>query len=102
MTTTTSRRTHRRSAATARSARVLPLYEGQRASEVVFVPRSPGAPEGDGYGLSMIYDGKSDTTHLAVIDTARWEDGPIARCHFETHLPMSFHGTWLPKAVSAA
>jgi all-trans-8'-apo-beta-carotenal 15,15'-oxygenase len=78
--------------------RVLPLDEGEQASEVVFVPRAADASQGDGFGLSMIYDAKTDRSHLAIIDTARWEDGPIARCHFETHVPMSFHGTWLPRA----
>jgi all-trans-8'-apo-beta-carotenal 15,15'-oxygenase len=80
-----------------RSSRVLDLPEGQHASEVLFVPRSADAKEGDGFGLSMIYDASTDRSHLAVLDTARWEDGPVARCHFETYLPMSFHGTWLPR-----
>lgn len=76
-------------------ARLAVLGEHEVASEVVFVPRDHGAPEGDGWGLTLIYDASSDTSHVAVLDTARWEDGPIARCHFETHVPMTFHGTWL-------
>ncbi len=80
-----------------RSPRVLALAEGEQASEVIFVPRGPAAKEGDGFGLTMIYDARTDTSHMAVLDTARWEDGPIARCHFETHVPMSFHGTWVPR-----
>jgi all-trans-8'-apo-beta-carotenal 15,15'-oxygenase len=79
-----------------RASTVFPLAEGEKPSEIVFVPRTPDAKEGDGFGLSMIYDAKTDTSHLAVLDTARWEEGPVARCHFETHVPMSFHGTWVP------
>lgn len=77
-------------------ARLATLASHELASEVVFVPREPGAPEGDGFGLSLIYDERTDTSHLAIFDTARWEDGPVARCHFETHVPMTFHGTWVP------
>jgi all-trans-8'-apo-beta-carotenal 15,15'-oxygenase len=83
-----------------RSRRVFGLEEGEQPSEVVFVPRSAGAAEGDGFGLSVIYDARTDKSHLAVLDTARWEDGPIARCHFETHVPMSFHGTWVPRRAA--
>jgi all-trans-8'-apo-beta-carotenal 15,15'-oxygenase len=80
-------------------ARIAPLEPSERASEVVFVPRSSSAPEGDGWGLSLIYDERIDASHLAIFDTARWEEGPIARCHFETHVPMTFHGAWLPRTA---
>lgn len=79
--------------------RIAQLDASERASEVVFVPRGPSAPEGDGWGLSLIYDERVDASHLAIFDTARWEDGPIARCHFETHVPMTFHGAWLPRTT---
>lgn len=78
-------------------ARMFPLGERQRGSEVVFVPRDANAPEGDGWGLSLVYDESVDASHLAIFDTARWEDGPVARCHFETHVPMTFHGTWFSR-----
>jgi len=55
------------------------------------VPRdASSAPEGDGWASSLIYDAIVDTSHLAIFDTARWEDGPVARCHFATHVPMTF------------
>jgi len=63
---------------------------------VVDVRQTPGAPEGDGWGLTYVYDEDRDQTHLAILDTARWEEGPIARCYFEAHVPMTFHGTWMP------
>lgn len=72
--------------------RVHTLAEHEMTSEVLFVPRSPSAPEGDGYGLALVYDARTDTSHLAVLDTRSWEGAPIARCHFDTHVPMTFHG----------
>ena len=80
-----------------RRAQVVRLAEGEHGSEVVFVPRGPHASEGDGFGLCLVYDAQTDKSHVAILDTARWEEGPIARCFFETHVPMSFHGTWLPR-----
>ncbi len=80
--------------------RLASLGATELAAEVVFVPRDASAPEGDGWGLSLIYDEQRDASHLAIFDTARWEDGPVARCHFETHVPMTFHGTWIPHARS--
>jgi len=77
-------------------ARTYELGESERVSEAIFVPREPSAPEGDGWGLTYVYDEDRDQTHLAILDTARWEDGPIARCYFEAHVPMTFHGTWMP------
>ena len=81
-----------------RRARVVTLGENEKGSEPIFVPRNETAPECDGWVLSLVYDGERDTSHLAIFDTARFEDGPVARCHFETHVPMTFHGVWLPRA----
>ena len=83
---------------TTRRARVVTLGEHEKGSEPIFVPRNETAPECDGWVLSLVYDGERDTSHLAIFDTARFEDGPVARCHFETHVPMTFHGVWLPRA----
>jgi all-trans-8'-apo-beta-carotenal 15,15'-oxygenase len=78
-------------------ARTVRLGERCMGSEPIFVPRSESAPECDGWVLTLVYDDAIDASHLAILDTARLEDGPIARCHFETHVPMTFHGVWLPK-----
>lgn len=65
-------------------------------SEIVFVPRSRDAPEGDGWGLALCYDPRTDRSHVRILDTARWEDAPIAICRFPEWVPMTFHGLWLP------
>jgi all-trans-8'-apo-beta-carotenal 15,15'-oxygenase len=80
------------------SARTAGVGAEQEPSEPVFVPRSPDAPEGDGWVLSLIYDGAADTSHLAVFDTRSFEEGPVARAHFDHHVPMTFHGSWLASA----
>ena len=78
-------------------ARMHRFEEHEAASEVVFVPRSPQAPEGDGWALVLVYDRHTDTSHVRVIDTARFEES-VARCYFPEWVPMTFHGLWMPAA----
>lgn len=67
----------------------------QHPSEMVLVPRSKEAPEGDGHALSLVYDEATDQSHVAILDTARMEDGPVARIHLGHPVPMTFHGLWI-------
>jgi len=66
------------------------------ASEPVFVPRADAADEDDGWLLAHVYDALSHTTHLAVFDALAMESGAVGRAHFDHHLPITFHGDWLP------
>jgi all-trans-8'-apo-beta-carotenal 15,15'-oxygenase len=77
-------------------ARLHPLADGLAGSEIVFVPRSPDAPEGDGWALALVHDPADDRSHVRVLDTARFEDEPIATLRFPEWVPMTFHGLWLP------
>ena len=59
-------------------------------------PKGPGAAEGEGYILAIVYRAASHASHLAVFEAQRVGEGPIARAHFDHHIPSSFHGTWVP------
>jgi all-trans-8'-apo-beta-carotenal 15,15'-oxygenase len=72
-----------------------PFEPGVRCSEPVFVPRSSAASEGDGWILSLNYDVSRHQSHIAIIDTARFEDAPVARVFLDHHVPMTFHGLWV-------
>ncbi|NOK11575.1 carotenoid oxygenase family protein [Corallococcus exercitus] len=72
------------------------LETGQYPSEPVFVPRPGSRAEDDGWLLTQVFDTKTDTTHVAVLDAERLDAGPVARCHFEHALPPTFHGTFVP------
>jgi all-trans-8'-apo-beta-carotenal 15,15'-oxygenase len=65
-------------------------------SESVFVPREGGTDEDDGWLLMLVLDAGSNTSRLEVLDAARLDAGPIARCHFEQAIPFGFHGLWDP------
>ncbi len=69
---------------------------GSFASEGIFVPRTEAAPEGDGWLLSFVYETDTDVSHLAVFDTREVCAGPVFRAFFEHHVPVTFHGVWLP------
>lgn len=68
---------------------------GQWPSEAVFVPRPGATGETAGWLVSLVYDAASHTSHWAVLDAAHVADGPLARAHFDHHIPLGFHGTWV-------
>ena len=74
-----------------------PLAHDQYTSEAIFVPRSDQSDdECDGYLLAVVYDGARHRSGLMVFDGASLAAGPIARAWFDHHIPITFHGTWLP------
>ena len=75
--------------------RVWPCPAGHRPSEPVFVPR-PDAPL-EGWLLSLVADPQQDRSYLAILETERLEDGPVARVWFDQQIPMTFHGCWVPE-----
>lgn len=63
--------------------------------EPIFIPRSPEAPEADGYVvalLNLIAEGRSE---LVVLDSRDLASGPIARIKIPFRMRMSLHGCWL-------
>jgi carotenoid cleavage dioxygenase-like enzyme len=71
-----------------RTLRHVPLGDNTFPSEAVVVP--------EGWVLSLVYDGDRDASYVAVIDSARPEDGPVARLWFDHAIPFLFHGAWAP------
>jgi carotenoid cleavage dioxygenase-like enzyme len=73
------------------------LYElpaGDATGEPVFVPRTPDAPEGDGYLLSVLYRRAENRSDLAVFDAGNVADGPLALAELPHRVPFGFHGNW--------
>ena len=70
--------------------------------EPTFVPRSPGAPEGDGYLLVLVNRLAQLRSDLAVLDAQRLEDGPIALVRMPTRVRSTFHGMWVPQETLAS
>ncbi len=70
----------------------------EAVSEPVFVPRGGGDHETDGWLLTLIYDHARGASALAVLDAACLGDGPVARAWFDHHVPITFHGNFVPAA----
>ncbi|UQA61635.1 carotenoid oxygenase family protein [Polyangium aurulentum] len=66
--------------------------------EPIFVPRSPDAPEGDGYLLAVVYHAQEDASDLLILDAIDIEREPIAVVRTRQRVPYGFHGTWVPTA----
>ena len=75
--------------------KVFDCGEARYASEGIFVPRTPGAPEGEGYLLSAVYDGNTGLSEMIVLDAQTLSE-PIATVPLKTHIPHGFHGGWTP------
>ena len=71
----------------------------QWPSEPVFVPRSAEAAENDGFVLTVVYDGDTDGSYLAVLDALNMSAKPLAKCHLRHRIPMGFHGNFAAGVV---
>ena len=69
---------------------------GDSPGEPVFVPRTPDAPEGDGWLLCVVYRGETDTSDLVVFDAQDVVKGPVGIASLPRRVPFGFHGNWRP------
>jgi carotenoid cleavage dioxygenase-like enzyme len=74
------------------------LPPGDAISEPIFVARSDGAAEGEGYLVATIYRGGENRSDLAVFDARAIEQGPLALAELSHRVPFGFHGNWRPAA----
>lgn len=64
-------------------------------SEPVFVPN--GSREDSGWVLQLTQDTSIGKSYLAVFDTQRIDDGPVAKLWFDQGIPATFHGVFVSK-----
>lgn len=60
-----------------------------------FVPRSPNAPEGDGWILTMVGRRAENRTDLVILDALHLDRGPVAVVKFPYRVHEGFHGIWV-------
>jgi len=72
------------------------LGPGDAAGEPVFVPRSPSAPEGDGYIISLVYRAASDTSELLILNAQDIVGEPAAVLKLPRRVPVGTHGNFVP------
>jgi len=71
------------------------LPDGDAVGEPVFVPRSAGAAEGDGWITAVAYRGADDVSELLVFEAQDLEAGPIGSALMPRRVPFGFHGNWV-------
>lgn len=66
--------------------------------EPVFIPRGEHAPEADGWLAFLITnkDGQQ-LSELWIVDTAKFQDGPVARVKLPIRLRPGLHGSWVTR-----
>jgi all-trans-8'-apo-beta-carotenal 15,15'-oxygenase len=68
--------------------------------EPTFVPRTPDAPEGDGWLITVEYLRAENRSRLVVLDAKSPERGPCYIGGFRHPLPIGLHGMFTPRVAS--
>lgn len=71
------------------------LGDTQYPTEPLFVPRTRGRGEDDGYLVCFGYDVARHRSFGAVLDAQNLDAGVLGRAWFDHHLPHTFHGVWV-------
>jgi carotenoid cleavage dioxygenase-like enzyme len=68
---------------------------GNGVGEPLFVPRTPGADEDDGWVLVLLYDQTRNASRFDVLDARAITDDPVATVWLPHRVPYGFHGNWV-------
>ncbi len=67
--------------------------------EPVFVPRAADAAEDDGFVMTVVYDGPTDRSYLAILDARNLGGTPLAKVRLPHPMPVGFHGNFVAGIV---
>lgn len=62
--------------------------------EPCFVPRTPDAPEGDGYIIALVDNVVTNYSDLVILDAQNIEEGPIGKLKLPFRIRSGLHGNW--------
>jgi carotenoid cleavage dioxygenase len=69
---------------------------GRAAGEPVFVGRPGSVAEDDGWLVTFVHDGNTNSAEFVVIDAQDFARGYVARVKLPQRVPFGFHGNWVP------
>jgi carotenoid cleavage dioxygenase-like enzyme len=55
-----------------------------------------------GWVLTVVFDGNTDTSEVWIFDSDRLADAPVCRLGLPKKIPLGFHGTWNPNSPSCS
>ena len=73
---------------------------GRGAGEPVFVGRSSGTAEDEGWILTTVYDATTDRSDIVILDAADISGAEVARIELPARIPHGFHGNWVRDSVT--
>jgi len=73
---------------------------GREAGEPVFVSRSGGQNEDDGWLLLTVFDASTQTSDVVILDAADIAGDEVARIQLPTRIPHGFHGNWVRDSLT--
>lgn len=73
--------------------------DGGVGSEFVFVPASATAAEDEGWLLGYVFDPRSGSSDLQILDAQDLAAPPVASVHLRARVPQGFHGNWMPDSA---
>lgn len=68
---------------------------GRGGGEPVFVSRSDGATEDDGWLLTVVHDAGRQSSDLVIVDAQDFSRPEVARIELPARVPHGFHGNWV-------
>ncbi len=68
---------------------------GRGGGEPVFVSRSDGEAEDDGWLLTVVHDANRQRSDLVIIDAQDFGRPEVARVELPVRVPHGFHGNWV-------
>lgn len=68
---------------------------GRAAGEPVFVGRPGSVEEDDGWLVTFVHDGNTNSAEFVVIDAQDFERGYVAQVKLPQRVPFGFHGNWV-------
>jgi all-trans-8'-apo-beta-carotenal 15,15'-oxygenase len=79
---------------TGKCSDVISFGEGVYAGTPIFVPRSGGKFEDDGYVMVQLYRSLEHRSDVCILDTRTLKK--LTLLQLESHVPYQFHGAWYP------
>jgi carotenoid cleavage dioxygenase len=75
------------------------LPEGRYASEAPFAPRIGAVDEDDGYLVSFIIDENANRSECILIDSKRFDEGPVVRIALPHKISSGTHAVWADREL---
>ncbi|MFT6435128.1 MAG: carotenoid cleavage dioxygenase [Candidatus Azotimanducaceae bacterium] len=75
---------------------------GRQSAEPIFIPKEGALAEDEGYLMTYVYDGNTNTSDLLILDAQDMSRPALAKVHLPVRVPYGFHGNWVADSVAGS